>query len=188
MTDEPRVKGVAFRSVYASLGKLRGDAAQREVLDRCSTELREGFSYGAIVAGGWYPIERYKELLRVIRGTSGGGKEIIHEIGMQCTRDDMSGVYSMLAKLISAHSLFSIGQRIFSNYYSVGRVEVVEARRGYCHARWTDCYQFDENMWTEILGSTVQLLQIGGAKSVRARVLKGGQDSDDSMEATAHWS
>ncbi len=188
MADEPRIKGVAFRSVYVSLGKLRGESAQRAVLEGASVALREGFSYGAIVPGGWYPIDWYKELLRLIRSMAGEGKELIHEIGMQCTRDDMSGVYSMLAKLISPQSLFSLGQRVFSNYYSVGKVEVLESRRGYSHARWLDCYQFDENMWTEILGSSVQLLELGGARNVRARILRGGQDGADVMEATAHWS
>jgi hypothetical protein len=188
MAETPRVKGVAFRSVYASLGKLRGAAAQRSVLTEASPELRDGFEYGAIVPGGWYSIDSYKELLCAIRSTTSEGKELIHEIGRQCTRDDMSGVYSMLAKLISPQSLFSLSQRVFSNYYSVGKVVVVESRRGYSHARWSNCHRFDENMWTEILGSCAELLEIGGARNVRARILSGGQDATDEMEATAHWS
>jgi hypothetical protein len=188
MVDAPRVKGVAFRSVNASLIKLRGKSVQQAAHAALSEELRNGFTYGAIVPGGWYPIGWYKELFRCIRSTSGEGKELVHEIGRQCTRDDMSGIYSMLAKLISPQSLFSLSQRVFSNYYSVGKVEVVESRRGYSHARWTACQQFDENMWTEILGSCVQLLEIGGASNVRARILLGGQDGNDTMEAAAHWS
>jgi len=188
MAHEPKVKGVAFRSVYASLGTLRGKPAQQKTLGAVSEELRNGFSYGAIVPGGWYPIAWYKELLYVIRAVTGEGKALVHDIGRQCTRDDMSGIYSMLAKLISPQSLFSLSQRVFSNYYSVGKVEVVESRKGYCHARWTRCYEFDENMWTEILGSSVQLLEIGGAENVRARILAGGVDGGDAMEAAAHWS
>ncbi|MES1184855.1 MAG: hypothetical protein ABUL60_13660 [Myxococcales bacterium] len=188
MVDGPRVKGVAFRSVYGSLGTLRGQPAQQAALAVLSEELRNGFVYGAIVPGGWYPIDWYKELFRGIRSSTGEGKELAHEIGRQCTRDDMTGIYSMLAKPISPQSLFSLSQRLFSNYYSVGKVEVVESRSGYSHARWTNCDQFDENMWTEILGSSVQLLEIGGAKHVRARILVGGGDGSSSMEAAAHWS
>ena len=188
MVDGPRVKGVAFRSVFGSLGKLRGQPAQLATLDVLSEELRNGFVYGAIVPGGWYPIDWYKELFRAIRSSTGEGKELTHEIGRQCTRDDMAGIYSMLAKLISPESLFSLSQRVFSNYYSMGKVEVVESRSGFSQARWTDCHQFDENMWTEILGSCVQLLEIGGAKHVRARILQGGTDGSDTMEAAAHWS
>ena len=188
MVDGPRVKGVAFRSVYGSLGTLRGQPAQQAALAVLSEELRNGFVYGAIVPGGWYPIEWYKELFRGIRSSTGEGKDLAYEIGRQCTRDDMTGIYSMLAKLISPQSLFSLSQRLFSNYYSVGKVEVLESRSGYSHARWTSCDQFDENMWTEILGSSVQLLEIGGAKHVRARILVGGGDGTNSMEAAAHWS
>jgi hypothetical protein len=188
MVDAARVKGVAFRSVLASLGKLRGKPAQQAALAGLSEELRNGFTYGAIVPGGWFPIAWYQEVFRVIRSTTGEGKELVHEIGRQCTRDDMSGIYSVLAKLISPQSLFSLSQRVFSNYYSVGKVEMVESRRGYSHVRWTGCHQFDENMWTEILGSCVQLLEIGGAENVRARFLLGGQDGVETTEAAAHWS
>lgn len=188
MAESPRVKGVAFRSVHASLGKLRGKSAQQAALAACGDELRDGFTYGAIVPGGWYPIEWYKELFQAIRSSTGEGKELVHEIGRQCTRDDMSGIYSMLAKLISPQSLLSLSQRVFSNYYSVGKVEGVESRKGYSQARWTSCLRFDENMWTEILGSCAQLLEIGGAQNVRARILSGGTDGSDSMEAAAHWS
>ncbi len=188
MAEAPRVKGVAFRSVHASLGKLRGEKAQVAAIAAASEELKNGFTYGAIVPGGWYPIEWYKDLFRAIRSATGEGKELVHEIGRQCTRNDMAGIYSMLAKLISPQSLFSMSQRVFSNYYSAGSVEVVESRKGYTHARWRECRAFDENMWTEILGSCVQLLEIGGARNVRARIVAGGQDGADTMEAAAHWS
>lgn len=167
---------------------MRGKEVQVAALAAASEELKNGFTYGAIVPGGWYPIDWYKDLFRAIRSTTGEGKELVHEIGRQCTRDDMSGIYSMLAKLISPQSLFSLSQRVFSNYYSVGSVEVVESRKGYTHARWKDCREFDENMWTEILGSCVQLLEIGGARNVRARIVAGGTDGASTMEAAAHWS
>jgi hypothetical protein len=188
MADGPRVKGVAFRSVFASLGKLRGKSAQQAAMAALGEELRDGFTYGAIVSGGWYSIDWYKELFKAIRSSTGEGKELVLEIGRQCTRDDMAGIYSMLAKLISPQSLFSLSQRVFSNYYSIGKVEVVESRKGYSQAHWTNCQAFDENMWTEILGSCVQLLEIGGAENVRARILQGGQDGSDTMDAAAHWS
>lgn len=188
MAEPSRVKGVAFRSVFTSLGKLRGEGAQKAVLATATEDLKNGFVYGAIVSGGWYPVEWYKDLFRGIRSSTGEGKELVHEIGRQCTRDDMSGIYAMIAKLISPQSLFSLSQRVFSNYYSSGSVEVVESRKGYTHARWKECRGFDENMWTEILGSCVQLLEIGGAANVRARIAAGGTDGADTMEAIAHWS
>jgi hypothetical protein len=187
-SSEPQVKGVAFRSVYVSLGKLRGETVQRAALAAVSEALRHGFTYRGIVPGGWYPIEQYKELLRGIRAVTGESKELVFDIGRQCTRDDMSGIYSMIAKLISPQSLWSLSQRLFSAYYSMGTVKMSETHRGYSHAVWSNCRSFDENMWTEVLGSCVQLLEIGGAKDVRIRVLSGGRDGNDHMEAAAHWS
>lgn len=187
MASEPRVKGVAFRSVYVSLGKLRGEEAQRAALEAVSEELRHGFTYRSIVPGGWYPIALYRELFRGIRASSGESKELVYEIGRQCTRDDMSGIYSVIAKLISPQTLWSLTQRVFSSYYSVGNVRMKETRTGYAHAVWSNCQGFDENMWTEVLGSCVQLLEIARAKDIRIRVLSGGRDGQDSMEAAAHW-
>ena len=150
--------------------------------------LRDGIRYGSIVSTGWYPIAWYKDLLQATRRASGEGKDLIHQIGRQCTRDDMSGIYAVIAKLISPQSLWSLSQRVFSSYYSVGMVKMSETRPGYSRAAWSNCQGFDENMWTEVLGSCVQLLEIGGAKDVRIRVLAGGRDGLDAMEAAAHWS
>src|SRR5688572_13655568 len=112
MASEPQVKGVAFRSVYASLGKLRGEVAQRSTLEAVSEELRHGFTYRSIVPGGWYPIAQYRELLRGSRSATGESKELVYEIGRQSTRDDMSGIYSVIAKLISPQTLWSLTQRV----------------------------------------------------------------------------
>jgi hypothetical protein len=187
MPDDPKVKGVAFRSVYTSLAKLRGERVQRTALAQMSQPLHDGFSYGSIVTSGWYAIELYRELFHVIRDVTQEGKELVHEIGRQCTRDDMSGVYKMIARLISPGTLFSLSQRLFSSYYSVGTV-VVESRQGFTLARWSGCRGFDENMWTEVIGSCEQLLEIGGARNVRQRVLSGGGEADESLELSAHWS
>lgn len=45
MVDGPRVRGVAFRSVYGSLGTLRGKPAQQAALAGVGEELRNGFVY-----------------------------------------------------------------------------------------------------------------------------------------------
>ncbi|WP_437666343.1 hypothetical protein [Sorangium sp. So ce1182] len=188
MTDEPRVKGVAFRSAFVSFGKLRGEPVQKLSLDEMCEPLRDGLRYGSIVSTGWYPIAWYKDLFQAIRRTSGEGKDLIHQIGRQCTRDDMSGIYKVIAALISPTALFSLGQRVFANYYSVGRVQVLQSRRGFTRARWSGCSGFDENMWTEVIGSCEQLLEIGGASHVRQRVIAGGGEHDEHLELTAHWS
>ena len=70
MADGSRVKGVAFRSVFASLGKLRGKPAQQAALSRLGEELQNAFNYGGIVPGGWYPIDWYKELFSAIRSAT----------------------------------------------------------------------------------------------------------------------
>lgn len=43
-------------------------------------------------------------------------------------------------------------------------------------------------MWTEVIGSCEQLLELGGANHVRLRIIAGGGDYADGLELAAHWS
>lgn len=187
MPEGSRVKGVAFRSVLSSLRTLRGRAVEANVLARLGDDLSNAVKYGGLVVGGWYPIAWYQDLLHVIRASTGEGSELVFEVGQQCSRDDLSGIYRYLVKLLAPETVFSWSQRLFSNYYSMGSVEVVASGKGHTRARWQNCTGFDENMWTEILGSSSEILAIAGARDVDIRRIAGGKNGCDWMEAEARW-
>ncbi len=91
MAEEPQVKGVAFRSLFASLAKLRGVSTQQAALSAFGEELRSGFAYGGIVPGGWVPH-------CFVSGAAGRraqrGRQLIYDLGRQCTKDDMAAHWS----------------------------------------------------------------------------------------------
>ena len=58
---EPKVKGVAFRSVLAVLEQIRGEAAVQAMLERMSSDQAHTLRY-TIVQTGWYPISLYRAL------------------------------------------------------------------------------------------------------------------------------
>jgi hypothetical protein len=185
---DPRVKGVAFRTIDLCYANLRGAEARDAARKAMPAELGDGFRYRTILAASWYPIAWYRETFRAFRVATGDGPGLARELGRLAARHDMAGVHKqILAKLISPQSLLGMSQRVFNTYYDTGEFEIVESREGFVHARCWNCVGWDHNMWMELAGSCESLLEIAGAESVRLRILSGGTDSDSHTEFDAHW-
>lgn len=183
-----KVKGVALRTVETCFLELRGEAARQRADAFLPRELVDAFRYRTVMASGWYAIEQYKALFHAFRSATGEGPELPREIGRLAARHDMAGVHKqILARLISPQALLATSQRVFSTYYDTGRLELVEARRGFAHVRATGCLGWDQNMWSELMGSCESLLEISGAKHVRIRQLSGGKDDDAFLDVEARW-
>jgi hypothetical protein len=184
----PRVKGLAFQSVVRSFEELCGKAELEAAMVRMPAGLRNAIAYGEIVAPGWYTIEWYKELLAALIETSPRRRNLAMEIGGMAAKADLSGVYRLLTKVLSPETLFSGAARLFGNYYDTGTVRVIAARPGHAEASWEACTGFDQNMWDEIRGSCMTILELGGARHVRIHTLGGGREGDDFMQARGYWS
>jgi hypothetical protein len=185
---EPKVKGVAFRSIEACFGELRGEAARDRARERMPAELRALYQNGLVLASSWYPISWYRETFRAFRAVTNDGPELARQIGYQSVKRDMRSVYKALfAKIVSPQTLLGLSGRLFSNYYDTGSFDVVESRRGYVSVKLTGCVGWDHNMWTEVYGSCACFLEIAGAREVRLYTKSGGRDGDETMDLEAHW-
>jgi hypothetical protein len=186
--EEPKVKGVAFRTIDLCYTNLRGAEARDAARSAMPVELGDGFRYRTILAASWYPISWYRETFRAFRTATGDGPELARELGRLAAKHDMAGVHKqILAKLISPQSLLGMSQRVFNTYYDTGEFEILESRSGFVHARLWNCIGWDQNMWMELAGSCESLLGIAGAKNVRIRLLAGGNDGDSHADFEAHW-
>ncbi|HET9957011.1 MAG TPA: hypothetical protein VFQ61_21090 [Polyangiaceae bacterium] len=166
---------------------LHGAAAAESCLSAMRAELAQGFRYQEILASGWYPIEWYRDLLRAIQTALNLGERALFEIGRECARQDMTGIYKLGFKLLSPEVVLQLSTRLFSNYYDTGKSKVVESRPGFAHVRWFDCAGFDKNMWWEAFGAAEMFMELAGARSVRTRIIRGGGDTDEMAELTMHW-
>jgi hypothetical protein len=185
---EPRVKGVAFRTIDLCFERLRGADTRDRSREFMPPELAESFRYRTLLAASWYPISWYREMFRAFRASSGDGPELARELGKLAARHDMSGVHKqILAKLISPQALLGMSQRVFNTYYDTGRLEIVESARGHVQARCGNCVGWDHNMWMEFAGSCESLLEIAGARQVALRILSGGQDGNSQAVFEARW-
>lgn len=184
---DPKVKGSAFLSVRRSVAELRGEEAVKAALRATVIDGNEPFRLEGIVATGWYPIAWYRAWLAGIRHALGEGPGLLRDIGARCATNDLKGVYRVFMKMLAPETLFSITPRFFNSFYDTGQIEILDSRHGRTHARWTGCTGFDANMWAELTGSTEAFLEHAGGSHVRVRILSGGGDGDDHMEAAAHW-
>jgi hypothetical protein len=183
----PQVKGIAFRSALRALERLRGPALVETAVSLMSPDLATSIRYGTLIASSFYPIEWYRNFFTSIVAVTGGSEAIIREIGRESARLDMTGIYKTAFKLLSPQAVFGLSSRLFSNYYDTGTVAIVESRKGYALARWSNCVGFDRNMWLEVFASAEMYLELAGATHVRMRILSGAGPTDGAAEVQAHW-
>jgi hypothetical protein len=187
-STEPKVKGVAFRTIDLCFERLRGAEARDRAREMMPPELAGAFRYYTLLAASWYPISWYRDTFRAFRASTDDGPELAREIGRLAARHDMSGVHKqILAKIISPQALLSMSQRVFNTYYDTGQLAIEKAERGHVQARCSNCVGWDHNMWMELIGSCESLLEIAGARRVELRVLAGGLDGYAHALLEARW-
>lgn len=175
--DEPLVKGVAFRSVFNVAEDLLGAEEFARILMSMPIEERHMLQY-SIVNTGWYRTPLYRFLLHTLRdGAGGSDDEFIKKIGAASIRRDISGVYRMVFKVFSPETVFSLASRMFTSYYSHGRLEI-DSGPGAATARYTGCLGFDRLMWIELAGSGEELIRAAGGKNPKMLILSGGDGPD----------
>lgn len=185
---EPRVKGVAFRTIDSCFIELCGTGAHARAHGLMTSEVAQAYRYGTVLAASWYPISWYRDVLAAFRSAVNAGPELPRRIGRLAVQHDMKGAHKrLIAWLASPQTLLSLSQRVFSNYYDTGSVQIVESRNGFVRMRSSGCVDWDINMWSELAGSSEALLEIAGARQVQVRWLSGSREGDQDHEFEAHW-
>jgi hypothetical protein len=183
---EPKVKGVAFRSVLAALAELRGQAVVESVLASMPAADAEMLRY-RIVQTGWYPISLYRAMWSAISSETQGGHDLARAVGAAAIRRDLTGVYRLAFKLLSPETVYSLSSKLFGNYYDTGKLTTRQMGRGHARAVYEGCDGFDRTMWEELAGSAVELLRLAGGKNPRVSIVRGGQEGQSSCEMQVTW-
>lgn len=182
------VKGLAFRTNIECFSKLHGRQRLEIALNTCPIELRDAIRFHRIVVGGWYPIEWYRLLMRsFIVGGGGNADVLIRAIGRASTDRDLHGIYRNLLRLLAPGTLVSLYARLFSRYYSSGRLTVDSSEANYMLVTLSECTGFDRNMYLEILGSAERLIELSGGSEPRTRIIAGGRDGVDHATIEGRW-
>src|SRR5262245_42034696 len=90
---EPRVKGIAFRSIEACCAEMRGEDARNAARELMKPDLRELYKNGLVLASSWYPISWYRDAFHAFRTLTREGSDLVRQIGYLCILRDMSSVH-----------------------------------------------------------------------------------------------
>lgn len=181
-------KGVNFLGFMRAAERLYPEISVATLTQNSPEALRELIAGRTLLTGGWYPVTWYNSLHEGLRQATGRGFDVGWEIGFEATRLDFAegGIYRHVARMLSPNTMFSLGQKIFGFYWKPGRLTTEKLGKKKAVGHWQQCDGFDEGTWQDILGSTVQILQLTGAHEPTLHVVAGGQD-EPYMRVEATW-
>jgi hypothetical protein len=181
-------KGVSFRSFANALRRLHGEEAYAKTLELLPPELGEGLRLNALTTGGWYPVEWYAALQEAAQRATGRGPELSRALGRDGVHDDFkSGAYRLMTISLAPETLFKLAQRVMALYWDGGRVVIEQAEHGRAMGRFDGFKGFTHSVWEDVIGGTIGVLEMGGAKNVQVRVVAGGGDGDEHMVYVVRW-
>lgn len=184
---EPRVKGIAFRSVLRALEQQAGADTLNRAYERMDEGPRDALRYGSLVASSWYPISWYRSMWRGVLAASPGVPRLAWRLGREAALMDMRGIYRLVFVLIEPSTVLSLSPRLFRNYYDTGEVIVRASSATSAQVEWRGCSGFDRAMWHEVFGSAEAFLELAGAKGCDLRLVAGGGEQDDSATIDGRW-
>ena len=182
-----RVKGQSFKSIVAARGVLEGPRAVETMLARAPDDLAAALRSGAVVSGGWYPVEWYVALHRAAADATGRGTDLAEALSAEAVRQNFRGIYRFFALVITPEGIMARAPRAFRLFFSAGTPIVHAARPGFVDNEFVNCDGFDEHVWADAIGASKAMITFAGGHDVASRVLTGGHRSR-SMRVELSWS
>lgn len=179
-----RVKGQAFRSVLAALAKLEGKAVYERTVEQLPEAFVNDWRAGAIVSGGWYPVEWYAALYETASKVA--GKPMGRPLGRESARADLTGVYRFVTLVLSPESLVARTPKVFSLAFEGAEAEALEARKGYVCIEYRKCAGFTAQIWDDVMAGTEMVIELAGGTDIRGKILAGG-GRNPTMKAAFEW-
>lgn len=162
-------KGQALRSTLNAIRAELGQVAFDKMLDALPpSDFRDAALAGRVLAASWYPIRVHRDLYAAIAKVAPNERNIPRRISARSAEDDMRGIYSYIARLLSAETLAGIAPRILSTYFRgpVVTTEHVEPRAATIH--FAGFRGFDNDLWDGTLCGCETIMRMAGHKNVQS--------------------
>jgi hypothetical protein len=183
----PLAKGSNLQGLLYAVESKFGPNTRKDLLASLPPDIAKPFIENGIVVSGWYPLEWYKLLHQKAQQITGKDSSLAWELAQVFVTHQLGGIYKILLKFVSPHWLFMYPSMIFSRYFSMGKLTVVEAREGFAHGVFEACKGFDRNTWNATFGGCQAALERAGAKDLQILVVAGGGDGDEHAEIKGTW-
>ncbi len=183
-----QVKGLVFRSWLATFKRLRGSEAYARTLERLPQEIADSLRVNAFVTGSWYPVEWLHLIQLAARESCGEGIELTRAIAREAVKDDFrSGVHRLVTLAASPEWILKWAPKIVGYYYDTGRLVVEEAVVGHAMGRFEGFTGFTKDLWEQVIGGSMGVMEHAGAKGLTSKTLAGGNDGDPNMTFAMRW-
>jgi hypothetical protein len=183
-----QVKGLVFRSWVGTFTRLRGVEAYSRTVDRLPPEIADSLRMHAFVTGSWYPCEWLNLILLAAREECGEGIELTRAIAREAVKDDFrSGVHRLVTLAASPEWILKWAPKIVGYYYDCGRLVVEEAVVGRAMGRFEGFTGFTSDLWEQVIGGSLGVMEHAGAKGLTSKALAGGGDGDAHMTFALRW-
>jgi hypothetical protein len=187
MVSEVMVKGQSFHAVLQAFEDLRGPAYRQSVLSELPGEVGDALRGRFLLSANFYPVAWYRELFAVGAQLAPGALNFAREVGRTSGERDISGIYKVLFRALSTELVIKQSPRLFRIVYQGGKIEVLEARKGFARVSYSECWGFDRNVWQDAVGGAEACFQATGAQDLSVRIEKGGGDRDATMITQVYW-
>ena len=187
LPEESLVKGTCILGALSAVERAHGKAGLRATLDAALPDIRQTLDFGHVVSVGWYPIRLYREVLAAARRGLNEDDLLPFRLSRDATSHDFNGIFKVVIRALRPLTTFKHAQRLMTLYYKGGTVQTLESRAGYGRVRFTGWSGFDRNVWLDVQGGMAGVQEVSGAKNVYVRVLSGGLDGSDDLDAEVRW-
>lgn len=161
-----KVKGSALRSTLNYLREhFTGDQVRR-VMDRLPAAQRET-AEKPVLTSSWYEADALYGLMHAMAAeVRGDPRELYRTLGRQSCDDGLNTVYRVFFKVGSPAFMLKFTIQVWSNYYSEGKMVLVEGGSRSAHLRLEGIHSTDEAMCERVTGWLERALELAGAGDI----------------------
>ena len=181
------MKGINFLGTLDALEREHGAAARSATLEAVCGDVGEALRANHIIAGSWYPVSWYAELLRALTEVT-GERDASRRLARAAVHHDFRTLFRLVRLLLSPERVLGTALRVFARYYSGGDIEVLISAPGQLHYRVSGVSGFDARVWRDLAGGSEGVIESMGRDEVRSQFNDGGGDGDRSATIALHWS
>ena len=181
----PRVKGLAFRSVFVALEALEGSAAVERTRALLAPETSERLR--ALTASSWYPLADYANMWSSIQSATGQRKDLPRLIGRRAVEQDLRLTHKLAFAALSVETVLSISMRLFGTYYDTGKCKTEQLGPRKVRASFQGCIGFTEPMWTEVRGGIECFAEQASKTRATSTLVSGGGEGEQQCVVEVSW-
>ena len=173
-----KVKGSALRSTLNYLREHFTTDQVRNIMGRLSDDQRAS-AEKPVLTSSWYEAGLLYDLMHAMAAESPGDpREFYRVLGRQSCDDGLNTVYRVFFKVGSPAFMLKFTIQVWTNYYSEGKMALLEGSPHSAHLRLEGIRSTDEAMCCRVTGWLERALELSGAQAIHlvheTCMLKGG--------------